>query len=57
MITDPLGLDDAGEGIPAQAAPATPGGLDRLDYDEFDLDHTGSVAGSESSFTADDFPG
>jgi hypothetical protein len=57
MITDPLGPDDAGEGIPAKATPAAPGGIDRLDYDEFNLDHTGSVAGTESSFAADDFPG
>lgn len=57
MATDPLGGTDAGEGIPAKAAPAAPDGIERLDYDEFSLGHTGSVAGSESSFTADDFPG
>lgn len=56
MVTDPLGTTDSGEGIPAKATPATPGGTDRLDYDEFSLDHNSSVGGSESSFSADDIP-
>lgn len=56
MVTDPLGTTESGEGIPAKAAPATPGGIDRLDYDEFSLDHSSSAGGFESSFSADDIP-
>ena len=57
MVSGSTGALDADDGTPENHASLGPSGPDRLDHDEFGLDYIPGSSGSESSFSADDFPG
>ncbi|MBG6238554.1 hypothetical protein IWX78_001526 [Mycetocola sp. CAN_C7] len=55
MVSGSSGALDTDDGTPQSHASTPPGGVERLDYDEFDLGYDGSTGSSGSSFSHDDF--